>query len=114
MEKKEILRKLKPIIEGLETVTLNDSPFYIASQVGITLNELLNTVATDDDLKHSFDIYVARYKSKVLEWAYSNKQYSFVEKLLVESQIMSDDEVGNDLNLNFTIGDMSKFEDKKE
>lgn len=98
---------LYPLTRADFELKLKHSPFYIATQLEMELDDLLNTIMDDiSNLKLYWNIYLAKYKGLVLDWAYANKQNLFVEKLLVESNIINAAEKGNDLELLFNIGEI--------
>lgn len=96
------------MIETLKSLdpTTAHSPYKVAADYEMTLSDLINLVKENKELEKAYDIYLTKYKSKILQWALDNKNTAIADKLLTESQIVNseDGDNGNDLELSFTIG----------
>lgn len=103
MADKQKINEILDILSDLQDPDINSSPFAIANSVSLSLDDLLNTIMDNETLKEKYTVYLAGYKSKLLNWSLENKVYTITSELLLEAQVIKPEGASNDLELTFNI-----------
>ena len=103
MDKEKLKNELKSLLSDLAKAKITDTPFSIANAVGLSFDEMMNFILDNEELKKLYTVYKTSYQNCVLGWSYANKAYSFIDKLLIETGILDNEEKGNDLELIFNV-----------